>query len=231
MIDLTGVTIGRLTVLRETEERIGSSIVWECKCKCGKLGYISSRDLLHSGGKKRRGCGDCRDTSHPLYGTWQGIKSRCNDQFSASYKHYGGRGIKMDVEWQKDFLTFVQDVGPKPSPLHSIDRIDVNGDYTKDNCRWATTKEQANNKREAQEIPGYRGLKELDIIEIYKSKLSIEQLENKFGVARKTIQNIKSLNYSSWATQIIGTYLKLDQPHNVAAIKLATIKLKLKGEF
>ena len=92
-------------------------------------------------------------------------------------------------------------------------------------------KEQANNKREAQEIPGYRGLKELDIIEIYKSKLSIEQLENKFGVARKTIQNIKSLNYSSWATQIIGTYLKLDQPHNVAAIKLATIKLKLKGEF
>lgn len=231
MIDLTGVTIGRLTVLRETEARNGNSIVWECKCKCGKLGYVSSRDLLHSGANKRRGCGNCNDTGHPLYGIWKGIKTRCNNKYTADYKHYGGRGIKMDLEWQKDFLRFVQDMGERPSASHSIDRIDVNGDYTKDNCRWATSKEQANNRREATEIPGYKGLTELDILEIYRSKLSIEQLESKFGVARKTIQNIKSLNYSSWATQVIGTYLKLDQPHNVAAIKLATIKLKLKGEF
>lgn len=84
---------------------------------------------------------------NPLYITYSSIKARCYNPNVKTYKHYGGRGIKMSDEWLSDFNAFERDMGKKPTPKHSIDREDVSGDYCKENCRWATKHEQAANTR------------------------------------------------------------------------------------
>lgn len=85
-------------------------------------------------------------TSHPLYKLWHGVLRRCEDPKHKDYVNYGARGIKVCERW-KDFWTFLEDMGERPSPSHSIDRVDVNGDYSPDNCRWATPQTQGRNRR------------------------------------------------------------------------------------
>lgn len=82
----------------------------------------------------------------PEFCTWMGIKSRCFYPKNTQWERYGGRGITMCDRWKNDFLSFYEDVGPKPSPKHSIDRIDNNGNYEPGNVRWVTIKEQNRNK-------------------------------------------------------------------------------------
>lgn len=86
--------------------------------------------------------------SHPKeHAAWRGMLRRCYDERRKDYKYYGGRGIKVCFEWSISFLRFLSDVGEAPSPLHSIDRIDNDGDYEPGNVRWVTHKEQCRNKR------------------------------------------------------------------------------------
>lgn len=80
------------------------------------------------------------------YISWQGMKRRCDEVQRHRYEDYGGRGIQYDPRW-KDFATFLDDMGPRPSRRHQLDRIDNDGNYCKENCRWATAKAQAKNKR------------------------------------------------------------------------------------
>ena len=84
--------------------------------------------------------------NHPLFSIWLGILSRCNLPSHPAFKHYGGRGITVAPEWMT-FATFADDMGPRPSPQHSVEREDVNAGYSKDNCQWATTTEQGRNTR------------------------------------------------------------------------------------
>ncbi len=87
-------------------------------------------------------------TEHPLYSTWIEMKRRCNNKKTISYNRYGGRGIKVCKRWNVDFKSFVKSIGDKPTKSHSLDRIDNNGDYKPNNCKWSTHAEQNRNRRD-----------------------------------------------------------------------------------
>jgi hypothetical protein len=93
---------------------------------------------------------------NPIYPIYKSIKSRCNNPDNQSFKNYGGRGIEICLEWMgiDGFSNFLKDVGERPTDKHSIDRIDVNGNYCKENCRWVTIHKQAANKRNSNKTVG-----------------------------------------------------------------------------
>lgn len=148
------------------KERIGKK--WLCACDCGGEKMINpsnlKRRLTKSCGCLNRELTSQRSTRPfqwrkiPEYKIWQGIIQRCENQNDKDYKNYGGRGIRVCDVWHA-FDCFLSDMGPRPSNEFSIDRIDVNGNYEQNNCRWATRTEQARNKRNnlIVEINGRRG--------------------------------------------------------------------------
>ena len=165
MKNLIGQVFGRLTVVKDSGERdpLRSYVLWLCKCSCGKRCLARSQVLLN-GTKRSCGClyaeslktrrnrlrhgestGDGRDT--PEYHAWQGLKGRCLNPSNEDFAHYGGRGIKVCARWQSSYENFLADMGRKPSPEHSLDRINNDGNYEPGNCRWATYTEQNNNRR------------------------------------------------------------------------------------
>lgn len=162
-IDLTGCVFGRLTVLNKHGNQKPTQ--WLCRCECGELTIINSSNL-RTGNTTSCGCfnrekaGE-RLRTHGLSGTpeyvsWCNIKDRCYNTSNKSYNYYGGRGITMCSEWMASFEQFYTDMGPKPGPEYSIDRIDNDKGYEPGNCRWATHAEQANNQQSNRRIE-FRG--------------------------------------------------------------------------
>lgn len=152
--DLKGQTFTRLTVLHRDLTKPGKTR-WMCRCECGVIKSVSAETLL-CGKAKSCGCYSVDriaalnkthglSKKHPLYNTWMLMRRRCNSPNSKAYSRYGGRGIKIDESWD-DFNVFAADMGEKPEGT-SLDRIDNNQGYSKENCRWATPTEQCSNTR------------------------------------------------------------------------------------
>lgn len=108
---------------------------------------------------------------YPEYSVWQNMKNRCDNKNCAKYKVYGGRGIKYEPRWS-DFFNFFSDIGPRPTAKHTLDRINVNGNYCKENCRWVTNKENCRNKNNNRLIRGKTLAEWSEIIGVKRSTLA-----------------------------------------------------------
>lgn len=189
-INIVGNKYGRLTVIGKTNKRDATgSVVWKCKCNCGNIIYCNVT-VLKNGHTKSCGCykldynreqGKILFTKHGLkntrlYNTWCSMKQRCMDKHCKSYSRYGGRGIKVCDEWLNDFVNFYKWATENGYQDNlTIDRINVNGNYEPNNCRWATPSEQSNNKRNNHFV-------------IYKGcKMTVKQLSEKYNINYGTI--------------------------------------------
>jgi hypothetical protein len=121
---------------------------------------------------------------HPLYNVWRSTKKRCLNSTCKDFKNYGGRGIKGCGVWQRDFWQFVADMGPKPTPHHTLDRINNDGNYEPDNCRWATQSEQQRNKRTGYVSPAHRKYIEHDGV-----RLCVTDWAARFGISQSALSH------------------------------------------
>ena len=159
--DILGRRFGRLLVEKHVGSDKHGQAVWECLCDCGTRSAKKSCRLI-SGQTRSCGCLHrevvaARVTTHGfsvkgsatkgLYRIWKCMIYRCHNEADPAYDNYGGRGIAVCERWRESFESFVADMGPRPSPKHTMDRIDNDGPYEPGNCRWGTKKEQCRNKR------------------------------------------------------------------------------------
>lgn len=167
--DLNGQVFTRWTVLHKNTMP-SKYPSWMCRCACGTIKLVDERNLVK---QTTRSCG-CLiadtvrqlKTTHGQAGTgrqskeyraWCHAKNRCLNPKVPEYFRYGGRGITICDDWKNDFTRFLEHIGVAPSPHHSLDRINVHGHYEPGNCRWATMKEQARNRRASTSIV-YQGV-------------------------------------------------------------------------
>ncbi|WP_124965859.1 hypothetical protein [Trabulsiella odontotermitis] len=179
--NLVGKKFGRLTPLCLHGKR-GRQNVWLCKCDCGNE-HLATASLLNCGAVTSCGCAKSEPKHGELVGgtvsseyiCWSNMKQRCQNDRNPEYKNYGARGISVCDRWRDSFETFLSDMGRKPTPDHSIDRIDVDGDYEPSNCRWTTIKKQNDNKRQSV------------MITAFGETLSVTSMAKKYGINPTTL--------------------------------------------
>lgn len=177
--NLVGQRFGRWIVI-ERAANIGRHVCWLSRCDCGTERPVSSTNLV-KGISKSCGCYHISVVSthglhdSPEYGHYLAMKQRCNNPRTSGYKHYGGRGIQVCQRWLDSFSNFYIDMGTRPSPEHTVDRLDPNGNYSPDNCRWATLSEQANNTRSSR------------FVEFQNKTQTVSQWAKHLGVSKSLI--------------------------------------------
>jgi len=185
IIDLTTQKYGRLQPLEMVGRNRHRSTVWRCLCDCGNECVITS-GAIRSGRATSCGCFAkevqlTRQKTHGLsksreYKIWAEMIRRCHIQKSYSYPKYGGRGIRVCDRWRRSFENFYADMGPRPSPKHSLDRKDNNGHYEPGNVHWATAVAQARNTRNNR------------FIEHEGRRLTLAEWSEESGIAYSTLR-------------------------------------------
>jgi hypothetical protein len=192
LIDRTGDRYERLTVVERlaAKSKTDTNARWLCRCDCGMAVVAYGQDL---GRGKVKSCG-CLNAERimqhgmsqlPVYHVWRQMRQRCENPTAQRYADYGGRGIKVCERWGK-FENFIADMG-HPAPGMSLDRIDANGGYCKENCRWADDVRQANNKRNNR------------VLDFNGEKRTIAEWAEKLGVEWSIIRN--RLDNYGWSVE------------------------------
>ena len=208
--DLIGQKFGRLAAVSPTSKRTsGKNIVWECKCDCGNITYVSSSSLKNGsiqscGCWKKERMATLNKThggkNERLYGVWIDMRRRCNDSSMTSYQDYGGRGITVCSDWNSDYAIFREwalsnGYDPQaPFGVCTIERINVNGNYEPSNCKWITIGEQALNRRNS-------------LLLTYKGKTqNASQWDRELGFPRGTVvkRYRRNWNYERIFTQPVN---------------------------
>lgn len=165
LIDLTGRRFGRLVVVGQAGRDKHKKPLWDCLCDCGENRTILGNSLTR---EKTKSCGCFQSdvvtkmstkhghakrgqesTEHII---WSLMIQRCTNPNSTNYKYWGGRGITVCERWLNSFENFLEDMGNRPSKNHSLDRIDNDGNYGPNNCKWSTRNEQRLNQRPKKKI-------------------------------------------------------------------------------
>ena len=183
-IDLTGQKFGRWTVLGDRTRR-GKKVFWNCVCECGTERLVERCSLMSSHSKS---CGCLRSErcaslkyKHGMrktgtYNSWSSMIERCTNSSHLGFRHYGGRGIQVCDRWMK-LENFYEDMGPRPEGT-SLDRYpDVNGNYEPGNCRWATKKQQCDNRRSTYWI------------EFEGEVMTLTEASRRSGLSRRVLRN------------------------------------------
>lgn len=198
-LDLSGKRYGRLIAIRESDKKSKSGhIMWVCQCDCGNKKIVSSTHLVNGA---IRSCGCLlRETTiernhqekvkhgmknTKIYAVWNGMKQRTMNPNSKQYKNYGARGITICDEWRDSFESFYKwscENGYEENL--TIERVNVNGNYEPSNCKWATKKEQANNRRSNR------------IIEYQGKKLTVSQWADELGIPYARLEKRFEKGYS-----------------------------------
>jgi len=195
--DLTGKVFGRLTVVGYENTLPNGRTQWKCLCECGEYSYPITSSL---NGGTTVSCGCYRiqrikeaQTTHGAksgkkrtseYRSWESAKRRCSNKSSPAYPDYGGRGIKVCERWCS-FENFIADMGPKPTPKHTLDRINNDKGYEPGNCRWATRAEQSLNRR-VNRLVSYQG-----------KTLCIAEWSRELGMSRHVLARRLNLGWSA----------------------------------
>jgi len=178
--------------------------MWNCVCDCGTSRPVSGI-ALRNGTSKSCGCfhrdivtkHKCSTVKTPEYQSWSSMISRCYRVKATAYSSYGGRGISVCDRWRFSFTNFLTDMGPRPSKMHTLDRIDNNGNYEPSNCRWATKLQQVVNRRPCKNKTGFPGVKK-------DNRCPKNRYVAKIQIRGKTI----SLGYYTTPEQAAEAYLK-----------------------
>lgn len=184
--DIRGRRFGRLLVREFAGINHAGLATWNCLCDCGTSKVLPGAYLTR-GNTKSCGCyrQDKSRADHTTHGMthttefkiWGGMKERISNPNYHGYANYGGRGITMCEEWFNSFETFLADMGPRPSPNHSMDRINNSEGYSKANCTWSTVKQQARNRR-TNHLLEYKG-----------EKLPLAVWTERLGFRKMTLRN------------------------------------------
>lgn len=187
--NLIGRRSHRLTVIAKAPDRpvTYGSTYWRCRCDCGREKDVSRGNLL---GGKVRSCGCLRNErvaetlgkpapvkSLPEYRVWASMRARCLTSTHPAYASYGGRGITVCDRWRDSFAAFLEDMGRRPGPDHSLDRIDNDGPYAPGNCRWATMAQQGSNRRTNR------------FVEFRGERLTIAAWARRIGIAKSSLRH------------------------------------------
>jgi hypothetical protein len=194
-IDLTNQIFGRLTVLKRNGSDKDNRPLWECLCNCGNLAIIKGK-LLRNGETKSCGCllleknreranSRKRKVSSILVTVYSNMKSRCYNPNNKMYYRYGGRGITICEEWLNSYENFYNDMINEYNCNYELDRIDNDGNYCKENCRWVSKEINIQNSSATK-------LSEKQVLEIRNSTKKTKELQKEFNMSKSTIKDIRA---------------------------------------